>query len=61
MAALEGAAQAARTGPPAMVKRLKDGGIEPAGGPPKELRDLIERDIKRWNRVIDIAKIKRVG
>jgi len=46
---------------PAMVKRLKDGGIEPAGGPPKEFHDLIERDIKRWNRVIDVAKIKRVG
>jgi len=46
---------------PAMVKRLKDGGIEPAGGPPSELRNLIERDIKRWNRVIDVAKIKRVG
>ncbi len=46
---------------PAMVKRLKDGGIDPAGGPPSELRNLIERDIKRWNHVIDVAKIKRVG
>ena len=46
---------------PAMVKRLKNGGIEPAGGPPSELRNLIERDIKRWNHVIDVAKIKRVG
>lgn len=46
---------------PAMMKRLKAGGIEPAGGPPKEFHDLIERDIKRWNRVIDVSKIKRVG
>jgi len=46
---------------PAMVKRLKDGGIDPAGGPPSELRNLIQRDIKRWNHVIDVAKIKRVG
>jgi tripartite-type tricarboxylate transporter receptor subunit TctC len=46
---------------PAMVKRLKASGIEPAGGPPSELRNLIQRDIKRWNHVIDVAKIKRVG
>jgi len=46
---------------PAMVKHLKAQGIDPAGGPPSELRNLIERDIKRWNHVIDVAKIKRVG
>jgi len=46
---------------PAMVKHLKASGIEPAGGPPSELRNLIQRDIKRWNHVIDVAKIKRVG
>jgi len=46
---------------PAMVKHLKAQGIDPAGGPPSELRDLIQRDIKRWNHVIDVAKIKRVG
>jgi tripartite-type tricarboxylate transporter receptor subunit TctC len=46
---------------PAMVKHLKAQGIDPAGGPPSELRNLIQRDIKRWNHVIDVAKIKRVG
>jgi tripartite-type tricarboxylate transporter receptor subunit TctC len=46
---------------PAMEQRLKAGGLEPAGGPPKEFRDLIERDVKKWNRVINVAKIKRVG
>jgi len=46
---------------PAMVKHLKAQGIDPAGGPPSELRDLIQRDIMRWNHVIDVAKIKRVG
>ncbi|MDH3289317.1 MAG: tripartite tricarboxylate transporter substrate binding protein [Betaproteobacteria bacterium] len=46
---------------PAMKERLQAGGIEPAGGPPKEFRDLIDRDVKKWNRVIDTAKIKRVG
>jgi tripartite-type tricarboxylate transporter receptor subunit TctC len=46
---------------PAMKERLQAGGIEPAGGAPKEFLDLIDRDIKKWNRVINVAKIKRVG
>ena len=44
---------------PAMAKRLKDRGIDPAGGPPSQLRNLIASDIKRWNHVIEVAHIKR--
>jgi tripartite-type tricarboxylate transporter receptor subunit TctC len=46
---------------PAMKERLQSDGLEPAGGPPKEFGDLIDRDIKKWNRVIKVAKIKRAG
>lgn len=44
---------------PTMAKRLKDRGIDPAGGPPSQLRNLIASDIKRWNHVIEVAHIKR--
>jgi len=44
---------------PVMAKRLKDRGIDPAGGPPSQLRNLIASDIKRWNHVIEVAHIKR--
>lgn len=44
---------------PAMVKRLEASGIDPAGGPPSQLRNLIASDIKRWNNVIQVAHIKR--
>lgn len=44
---------------PAMKERLLAGGVEPAGGPPKQFQDLIARDVKKWNHVIEVAKIKR--
>lgn len=44
---------------PTMAKRLQDRGIDPAGGPPSQLRNLIASDIKRWNHVIQVAHIKR--
>jgi len=44
---------------PTMAKRLQDRGIDPAGGPPSQLRNLIASDIKRWNHVIKVAHIKR--
>ncbi len=44
-----------------MKKRLTADGLEPAGGPPEVLHDLIRRDVEKWTRVIREAKIPRVG
>jgi tripartite-type tricarboxylate transporter receptor subunit TctC len=35
-------------------------GLEPAGGPPEELRRFIKRDVEKWRNVISKAQIKRV-
>ena len=36
-------------------------GIEPAGGPPERLRDILERDIAKWRKVVETAGIKVGG
>jgi len=46
---------------PEMIDRMKSGGLEPAGGSPEVFRTLIDRDVKKWNRVINETKIPRVG
>ena len=35
-----------------MKKRLRLEALEPAGGPPQQLRDFIKRDVEKWRRVV---------
>ena len=44
-----------------MKSRTKAEGLDTAGGPPQELGAIIRRDVEKWRRVINEAKIKREG
>jgi tripartite-type tricarboxylate transporter receptor subunit TctC len=44
-----------------MKARAKTEGLEPAGGPPQELGEIIRRDVEKWRRVMREAKIRREG
>jgi len=33
-------------------------GMNPAGGPPSRLGDLVKAELPRWDRVVKAAKIK---
>lgn len=41
----------------AIVKWLKEQGLEPAGGPPQEYRDRIRNDVEKWKKVVKEAHI----
>lgn len=43
---------------PDMKQRMAGDGIEPAGGSPERLREVLKRDIAKWQKVIKIANIK---
>lgn len=45
-------------GQPEMQKLLERQGMNPAGGPPDRLGDLVKQELPRWKRVVDAAKIK---
>ena len=45
----------------AMQKWLEQEGMEPAGGPPTQYRDRIQRDVEKWKRVVREAKIPVQG
>jgi tripartite-type tricarboxylate transporter receptor subunit TctC len=42
-----------------MKRQMQGEGLEPAGGPPKELLEFIRRDVEKWRSVIKEAKIQR--
>jgi tripartite-type tricarboxylate transporter receptor subunit TctC len=42
-----------------MKRQMQGEGLEPAGGPPEELREFIRRDVEKWRSVIKEAKIQR--
>jgi tripartite-type tricarboxylate transporter receptor subunit TctC len=42
-----------------MRTRTRTEGLEPAGGPPEELGEVIRRDVEKWRRVMREAKLKR--
>jgi hypothetical protein len=44
-----------------MSARLRSEGLDPAGGPPQQLGEIIRRDVLKWRRVIQDAKIPREG
>jgi tripartite-type tricarboxylate transporter receptor subunit TctC len=44
-----------------MSARLRSEGLDAAGGPPQQLEEIIRRDVLKWRRVIQEAKIPREG
>jgi len=44
-----------------MKRQMQGEGLETAGGPPDELRKIVRRDVEKWRRVMQEAKIKRDG
>lgn len=45
----------------AMQKWFAQEGMEPAGGPPEQFRDRIQRDVVKWKRVVKEANIPVSG
>ena len=38
--------------------RLSADGVEPAGGTPERFRDVLKRDIAKWQNVVKVGNIK---
>jgi len=45
---------------PDAIEKIHKLGSEPKGGTPDDFKALIARDIARWTKVIDEAKIERI-
>jgi tripartite-type tricarboxylate transporter receptor subunit TctC len=43
---------------PDIKERLAANGMEPTGGTPERLRDILRRDVAKWQGVVKIAGIK---
>ena len=43
---------------PDVKERMEGNGIEPAGGSPERLREVIRREIAKWQRVVTLLDIK---
>jgi len=43
---------------PDMKERMAGEGIDPAAGPPGQLRDVLRRDVPKWTRVVKEANIR---
>jgi len=43
---------------PDVKERMESNGIEPAGGSPERLREVIRREIAKWQRVVTLLDIK---
>jgi tripartite-type tricarboxylate transporter receptor subunit TctC len=46
---------------PDVKERMAGDGMELAGGSPQRFRDMLVRDIARWQRVVKMANIKVSG
>ena len=44
-----------------MKRQMQGEGLEPAGGPPEEFYKVIKRDVEKWRKTIQDAKIDRAG
>ncbi len=40
--------------------RMESEGLEPAGGPPEQLRDVLKRDVPKWIKVVKEANVKAI-
>lgn len=45
---------------PDMKERMAGEGLEPAGGPPDQLRDVLKRDVPKWVKVVKEANVKAI-
>ena len=45
-------------GSPEMKERMAGEGVEPAGGPPEQFRDVLRRDVPKWKKVVQDANVK---
>ena len=45
---------------PLMQERMAGEGIDPAGGPPEQFRDVLKRDVPKWQKVVKDANIKAI-
>ena len=45
---------------PEMKERMAGEGLEPAGGPPTQLGDMLKREIPKWIRVVKEANVKTI-
>jgi len=43
---------------PEMRERMAGEGLEPAGGPPEQFRDVLRRDVPKWIRVVKEANVQ---
>lgn len=43
-----------------MKSRMAGEGLEPAGGPPEQFLNVIRRDVAKWTKVVNEAKIQRI-
>lgn len=46
---------------PDVKERMLGLGVEPAGGTPERLRDIVKREIAKWQNVVKVANIKPEG
>jgi len=44
---------------PEMQRRLRVEGLEPAGGPPSQMYDIVKRDVNKWRGVMKKAHIQQ--
>ena len=45
---------------PELKERMASEGLEPAGGPPTQLADMLNREIPKWIRVVKEANVKTI-
>ena len=45
---------------PELKERMAAEGLEPAGGPPSQLGDMLKREIPKWIRVVKEANVKSI-
>ncbi len=45
---------------PVMQERMAGEGLDPAGGPPQQFRDVLKRDVPKWQKVVKDANIKSI-
>ena len=41
-----------------MKERMAGDGMEPTGGSPERLREILKRDVGKWQNVVKVAGIK---
>jgi tripartite-type tricarboxylate transporter receptor subunit TctC len=45
---------------PLMQERMAGEGLDPAGGPPQQFRDVLNRDVPKWKKVVKEANVKAI-